>query len=122
MIIATINIIAFILVIIGGINWGLVGIFDFNLVSAIFGAGQTVGSVVVYVLVFLAALWLIFSAIYQKRKIVLCPEQTQSLETKHYNIEKNWYENSHNCEFFYELNIIIEYLSLLWYTYIQWRK
>ena len=31
---------AFVLVIIGAIVWGLVGIFDFNVVAAIFGAGE----------------------------------------------------------------------------------
>ena len=31
------DIIAFILVVIGGLNWGLVGLFNFNLVAAIFG-------------------------------------------------------------------------------------
>ena len=64
------NIIAFILVIIGSINWGLVGIFNWNLVSAIFGAVPSIGSVIVYVLVLLAALWLIFACCYQKGKIL----------------------------------------------------
>lgn len=47
--------IATILVIIGGINWGLVGLFEFNLVDAVFGEGS-VGSRVVYVLVGVSAL------------------------------------------------------------------
>jgi hypothetical protein len=51
--------IALILTIIGGINWGLVGIFKFDLVAYLFG-GQTASvSRVVYTLVFLAALWCI---------------------------------------------------------------
>lgn len=58
-----INIIAFILVLIGCINWGLVGIFNWNLVSAIFGAGMTFWSSLIYILVFIAALWLVFAAI-----------------------------------------------------------
>lgn len=32
-----VDLIALILVIIGGLNWGLVGLLDFNLVDAIFG-------------------------------------------------------------------------------------
>jgi hypothetical protein len=48
--------IALILTIIGGINWGLVGAFDFNLVAAIFGEGTT-ASRIVYILVGLAALY-----------------------------------------------------------------
>ncbi|MGF3057463.1 DUF378 domain-containing protein [Microbacterium sp. YY-01] len=47
--------IATILVIIGGINWGFVGLFEFNLVDAVFGEGS-VGSRVVYVLVGVSAL------------------------------------------------------------------
>lgn len=58
-----VNIIAFVLVVIGCINWGLVGIFNWNLVSAIFGAGMNFGSSLIYILVFVSALWLIFSAI-----------------------------------------------------------
>lgn len=57
------NIIAFILVAIGSINWGLVGIFNWNLVSAIFGAGMNVGSSIIYILVLLACVWLIISII-----------------------------------------------------------
>ena len=30
---------AFVLLVVGGINWGLVGLLDFNLVSTIFGTG-----------------------------------------------------------------------------------
>ena len=62
-----VNIIAFVLVVIGCINWGLVGIFNWNLVSAIFGAGMNFGSSLIYILVFVAALWLIFAAIMGNR-------------------------------------------------------
>ena len=53
--------IALILLIIGGLNWGLVGIFNFNLVAGIFGA-MSVMSRIVYILVFLSAIWLIVIA------------------------------------------------------------
>ena len=65
------NIIAFIILCIGGINWGLVGIFNWNLVSAIF-AGWAPGIITVYVLVLLSALWLIFAACFGMGKISLC--------------------------------------------------
>ena len=55
------NWIAFIILAIGGLNWGLVGIFDFNLVSWIFG-GLNVGSIIIYVLVLISTIWLIISA------------------------------------------------------------
>ena len=57
------NIIAYILVIVGAINWGLFGFFDFNLVSSIFAGARTVGSVITYSLIAIAALWLILSPI-----------------------------------------------------------
>jgi uncharacterized protein len=51
-----INLLTLILVIVGGLNWGLVGLLDFNLVSAIFGDMSPV-SRVVYVLVGVSAVW-----------------------------------------------------------------
>lgn len=50
--------IAFILVIVGGLNWALVGLFEFDLVAAIFGELSTVTRIV-YVLVGLGALYLL---------------------------------------------------------------
>lgn len=47
---------ALLLIIVGGLNWGLVGLFDFNLVEALFGEASAL-SRVVYTLVGLAALW-----------------------------------------------------------------
>jgi uncharacterized membrane protein YuzA (DUF378 family) len=54
--------IALVLAIIGGLNWGLVGAFNFDLVAAIFGAGSAI-SRLIYILVGLAALYLIFFAV-----------------------------------------------------------
>lgn len=65
---AIINIICFVLVIIGALNWGLVGIFNWNLVEAIFG-GYNVGSIIVYIVVFAASLWLVFYAVYSMGRI-----------------------------------------------------
>jgi uncharacterized membrane protein YuzA (DUF378 family) len=48
--------IAMVLMIIGAINWGLVGAFGFNLVSAIFGDMSAI-SRIIYVLVGLAGLY-----------------------------------------------------------------
>ena len=45
------------LLIIGGINWGSVGLFQFDLVAFICGGADSVVSRVVYALVGLAALW-----------------------------------------------------------------
>lgn len=57
------NIISYILVITGALNWGLYGIFNFNLVGWIFQGPRSVGSIIVYVLITLAAVWLIISPI-----------------------------------------------------------
>lgn len=46
-----------ILVIIGGLNWGLVGLFQFNLVSAIFGGDLYFLARIIYALVGIAAVW-----------------------------------------------------------------
>lgn len=51
-----INVVTLALVIVGGINWGLVGLFSFDLVAAIFGEMSPL-SRIVYVLVGLSALW-----------------------------------------------------------------
>ncbi len=55
------NIIAYILVLLGAVNWGLYGIFDFNLVSAIFMGPRSIGAIIVYSVIAVAALWLIIS-------------------------------------------------------------
>ena len=50
------HLITLVLLIVGGLNWGLVGLLEWNLVTALFGPGTLV-SRAVYVLVGLSALW-----------------------------------------------------------------
>jgi uncharacterized membrane protein YuzA (DUF378 family) len=52
-----INIITLLLVIIGAVNWGLVGLFQFDLVAAMFGGQQATLSRIIYSLVGLAGLY-----------------------------------------------------------------
>lgn len=52
--------VAFVLVAVGALNWGLVGIFDWDLVAAIFGDMSTIARVV-YSLVGIAAVYRIFT-------------------------------------------------------------
>ena len=52
------DIIALILIIVGGLNWGLVGIFQYDLVAGIFGAASVVANIV-YILVGLSAIYAI---------------------------------------------------------------
>jgi uncharacterized membrane protein YuzA (DUF378 family) len=58
-------IIALVLIIIGGLNWGLVGIFDFNLVAAIFGKASFLARTI-YSIVGIATLWVITYMIAKK--------------------------------------------------------
>ena len=48
--------IALVLIIIGAINWGLIGLFNFNLVDSIFGS-MSVVSRIIYALVGISGLW-----------------------------------------------------------------
>ena len=51
--------IALILLIIGGINWGLVGVFELDMVAWLFGGAGSVISRAVYILVAISAVWCI---------------------------------------------------------------
>lgn len=57
------NLISYVLVLLGALNWGLYGIFNFNLVSAIFMGPRSVGAIIIYSLILLASIWLIISPI-----------------------------------------------------------
>ena len=54
-----VNKIALLLVIIGALNWGLIGIFSFDLVASIFGGQDALLSRVIYTLVGLSGIWCI---------------------------------------------------------------
>ena len=58
--------IALAVLIIGGINWGSVGLFKFDIVGWIFGGVDSIGARVVFVLVALCALWCI-SLLFRER-------------------------------------------------------
>jgi uncharacterized protein len=51
-----VNILAIVLIIVGGLNWGLVGLFNFNLVTAIFGEASMLSNIV-FILVGLSAVY-----------------------------------------------------------------
>lgn len=51
---------AFILVIIGALNWGLLGLFNVNLVGLIFGEPANFLSRIVYIIIGIAGAYLIF--------------------------------------------------------------
>lgn len=60
------DLLAFILVIIGGLNWGLIGLFNFNLIEVLFGA--TIITTIIYILVGLAALYMLLAKFSGKKK------------------------------------------------------
>lgn len=63
------NIIALILILIGGLNWGLVGAFKFDLVAAIFG-NMSIVSRIIYILVGISAIYGAF-AFFKKKQMTM---------------------------------------------------
>ena len=59
--------VAFVLLIVGGLNWGLVGLFDFDLVAVLFGSIPVVAQIV-YVLVGLGAVWMLVYKLTKKKR------------------------------------------------------
>ena len=57
----TLDWIALILIVVGGLNWGLVGLFQFDLVEAILGS-VPIAQRIVYILVGLSAIYTIYYA------------------------------------------------------------
>jgi len=58
---------ALILVIIGALNWGLVGLFRFDLVAAIFGGPQALLSRIIYTIIAIAGIYCI-SLLFRERE------------------------------------------------------
>ena len=61
--------IALALVIIGGINWGLIGLFGFDLVGWLFGGQGAIVSRIIFTIVGIAALWCI-SLFFRRNDVV----------------------------------------------------
>lgn len=53
----TLDVLAAVLLVVGGLNWGLVGFFQFDLVAAIFGGQAVLLSRLIYILVGLSAVY-----------------------------------------------------------------
>lgn len=63
---AIVSKIAWVLVLIGALNWGLVGFLNFDLVAALFGAGSWL-SMVIYDIVGISAIWCIVELFSSKK-------------------------------------------------------
>ena len=59
---------AMILIVVGALNWGLIGFFQFDVIAAIFGGAGAVVSRIFYGLVGLAGLWGV-SMLFRRRRI-----------------------------------------------------
>ena len=55
----TFNAIVLTLIIVGGLNWGLVGLFKFDLVAWIFGGSDALLARIIYTIIALAGIWCI---------------------------------------------------------------
>jgi len=61
--------IALIILVIGGINWGSIGLFQFDIVGWIFGGQGTILSRIIYTLVALSAVWCI-SLMFRENELI----------------------------------------------------
>ncbi|MBE6804286.1 MAG: DUF378 domain-containing protein [Clostridia bacterium] len=65
--------ISLILVVIGAINWGAIGLFQFDLVAWLFGGQSAIISRIVYTLVALAGIWCL-SLLFRHNEILVSDE------------------------------------------------
>lgn len=75
------NLLGLIFSVVGCINWGLIAIFDWNLVSAIFGYTRNIGSSLTYIVVLIGGLWLVVSCILSGGVIRFWPDKVK-IESK----------------------------------------
>lgn len=66
--------IALLLVIIGAINWGAIGLFQFDLVAWIFGGQSGIISRIIYTVVALAGIWCI-SLLFRDNEVLVRHEE-----------------------------------------------
>ena len=60
--------VALVLTIIGALNWGIVGIFQYDVVAAVFGGAGAVMSRILYTLIALAGIWCV-SLLFRERSV-----------------------------------------------------
>ena len=61
--------VALFILLLGGLNWGTVGLFRFDIVSWAFGGGGSIISRIVYILFALAAVWC-FSLFFRRNEVI----------------------------------------------------
>ena len=71
--------ISLILVVIGAINWGSIGLFQFDIVAWIFGGQDAIVSRIIYTVVALAGIWCI-SLLFRENEMLKSAADTQGKE------------------------------------------
>ncbi len=71
--------ISLILVVIGAINWGSIGLFQFDIVAWIFGGQDAIVSRIIYTVVALAGIWCI-SLLFRENEMLKSASDTQGKE------------------------------------------
>ncbi|MBO5933909.1 MAG: DUF378 domain-containing protein [Clostridia bacterium] len=61
--------ISLILVIVGAVNWGAIGLFQFDLVSWLFGGQDAILSRIIYTVIALAGIWCV-SLLFREREVL----------------------------------------------------
>ena len=61
--------ISLILVIVGAVNWGAIGLFQFDIVSCLFGGQDAILSRIIYTVIALAGIWCV-SLLFREREIL----------------------------------------------------
>ena len=74
------NLITFIILLIGGINWLSIGIFQFDIVAGLFGSQAAVLSRIIYVIVGLCAVYLLFAALSRRGKLDMCNRERDTIQ------------------------------------------
>lgn len=64
--------ISLILVIVGAVNWGAIGLFQFDIVSWLFGGQDAILSRIIYTVIALAGIWCV-SLLFREREILTSP-------------------------------------------------
>lgn len=68
---------ALILTIIGAVNWGSIGFFQFDFVAWLFGGQDNIISRIIFALVGLAGLWCV-SLLFRERNVLADPEDSMT--------------------------------------------
>ena len=68
--------IALILVIVGAINWGAIGLFQFDIVGWIFGGQDAIVSRIIFTIVALAGIWCV-SLLFREKEVLVPNTHTE---------------------------------------------